>query len=61
MRNNWSSDGLIQIKFIILNKTEIFNAFERPLNIFCLAVPFASIFFYTINNTNLDEGREIKI
>ena len=51
----------MQIKFIILNKIEIFNAFERPLNIFCLAVPFTNIFFNTINNTNIDEGRKIKI
>ena len=35
----------MQKKFIILNKIEIFNAFERPLNIFCLAIHFANIFF----------------
>ena len=46
----------MQIKFIILNKIEIFNAFERPLNIFCVAV--RKYFFYTINNTNLDERRK---
>ena len=45
MKNNCSSGGLMQIKFIILNKIEFFNAFERPLNIFCLAVPVANIFF----------------
>ena len=30
-------------KFIILKKIEIYIAFERPLNIFCLAVSFASV------------------
>ena len=45
MKNNCSSDGSMQKKFIILNKIEIFNAIERPLNIFCLAVSFANILF----------------
>ena len=36
----------MQKKIKILNKIEIFNAFERPLNIFCLADPFTNIFSY---------------
>ena len=35
-----------KIYMVILNKTKFFDSFERPLNIFSFAVPFADIFLY---------------
>ena len=51
---------LCKKKFIILNNIEIFNAFERPLNIF-FGCSVGKYFFNTINNPIWDEGRTIKI
>ena len=50
-----SSDGLMQKNaIIILNKTEILNAFERSLNISCLAdIGFADIFSIYYKKQNL--------